>query len=221
MKPIVGEVDGNFGYDEYARNRPGRGAVMEATEGLKEAVDRSNANIGMGAIACGGFGFPSGFPGGGMGIPGVAIGGTPLTDSKPTNPKDAIGIAKLPLHLVSPIVKAYAAIAHFLGNVKYGAWNWRAGGARVSVYVSALARHIDRYWEGEWYDPEDGTPHLANALACINILIETHHKKNITDDRPAHSTDLGPLYKEFEALMAKIKVKYVNKNPHHHTKDQE
>jgi len=39
-------------------------------------------------------------------------------DVKATNPKDAIATNKLPLHLVSPIVKAYQAIAHFLGNVK-------------------------------------------------------------------------------------------------------
>lgn len=192
MKPIVGETDGNFGYDEYARR--GQGAVIEATEGLEEALKRANR---------------------------LAAGGTPVVDSKPTNPKDAIGIAKLPLHLVSPIVKAYAAIAHFLGNVKYGAWNWRAGGARVSVYISALHRHIDKYWEGEWYDKADGTPHLANALACINILIETHHRKNIVDDRPAQSTDLDPLYTELEAIMVKIRARYADKNPHHHTKDQE
>lgn len=153
-------------------------------------------------------------------IPGTPLGAS-IDDAKPTNLKDVIGITKLPLHLVSPIVKAYAAIAHFLGNVKYGAWNWRAGGARVSIYVSALARHIDKYWEGEWYDKTDGTPHLANALACINILIETHHHKNIVDDRPAKSTDLDPLYTELEAIMVKIRTKYADKNPHHHTKDQE
>lgn len=144
-----------------------------------------------------------------------------MTDEKNTNPKDAIGITKLPLHLVSPIVKAYAAIAHFLGNVKYGAWNWRAGGARVSVYVSALNRHIDKYWEGEWYDKADGTPHLANAQACINILIESHHLKNVIDDRPARGQDLDPLYAELEGIMVKIKTKYADKNPHHHTRDQE
>lgn len=57
------------------------------------------------------------------------------------NPKDAIGSTKVPLHLVSPISKAYQAIAHFLGNVKYGAWNWRGAGARASIYRSALERH--------------------------------------------------------------------------------
>jgi len=137
---------------------------------------------------------------------------------KDTNPKDAIGITKLPLHLVSPIVKAYQAIAHFLGNVKYGAWNWRNGGARASVYVAAQARHMDKYWEGEWYDA-DGTPHLANAQACINILIESHHLKNIVDDRPANGVDLNPVYAEMEAIMVKIKAKYGHMTPTHFTRD--
>lgn len=144
-----------------------------------------------------------------------AVGAHP--DIKPTNPKDAIGISKVPLHLVSGIVKAYASIAHFLGNVKYGAWNWRKGGARASVYVAALYRHVDRWWEGEKYDPVDGTPHLANALACINILIETDYRGIMIDDRPP-STDLQPLYTELEAIMVKIKEKYKDLNPHHHTR---
>lgn len=139
-----------------------------------------------------------------------------MSDVKPTNPKDAIGISKLPLHLVSPIVRAYQAIAHFLGNVKYGAWNWRDGGARASVYVSALLRHVDRWWEGEHYDPVDGTPHLANAQACLNILIETQYRGVMIDDRPP-STDLQPLYDEMEAIMVKIREKYKDKAPRHYT----
>lgn len=138
---------------------------------------------------------------------------------KPTNPKDAIGITKVPLHLVSGVVKAYQAVAHYLGNVKYGAWNYRPGGVRVSVYVSALNRHIDRWFEGEKYDPVDGTPHLANAQACINILIEGEYRGNLTDDRPAPGTDLAPLYAEMEAIMVKIREKYKDAAPHHHTRD--
>jgi hypothetical protein len=139
-----------------------------------------------------------------------------MSNSKPTNPKDSIGVLKVPLHLVSGVVKAYQALAHFLGNVKYGAWNYRAGGARASVYVSALHRHIDRWWEGEEFDQADGTPHLANALACINILIECKHGGNLIDDRPP-SRDLNPVYAEMEAIMAKIKDKYKDRDPRHYT----
>lgn len=137
---------------------------------------------------------------------------------KATNPKDAIATDKLPLHLVSPIVKAYQAIAHFLGNVKYGAWNYRACGARASIYKSALERHIDAWWEGEEYDPVDGTPHLANALCCINILIDSKHSGNLVDDRPpSRKEELAKVRAEFEALMPKIRAKYADKNPRHYT----
>ena len=138
------------------------------------------------------------------------------TDSKPTNPKDGIGITKTPLHLVSGVITAYASIAHYLGNVKYGAWNYLSGGARASVYFAAALRHLYRWWSGEEFDPEDGTPHLANALACINILIETKYRGKMTDDRPP-ATDLQPIYNEIEKMMANIKERYKDKDPRHYT----
>jgi hypothetical protein len=141
-----------------------------------------------------------------------------MSETKDTNPKDAIATNKLPLHLVSPIVKAYQAIAHFLGNVKYGAWNYRAAGARASIYRSALDRHVDAWWEGEEIDPVDGTPHLANALCCLNILIEAKHSGGLIDDRPpSRSPELAKLRASFEALMPQIRARYADKNPHHYT----
>lgn len=138
--------------------------------------------------------------------------------SKPSNPKDAIATDKLALNLVSPIVKAYQAIAHFLGMVKYGAWNWRAAGARASIYKSALDRHLDAWWEGEEYDPVDGTPHLANALACIGILIDAKHAGKLIDDRPpSNHAGLAQVRAEFEALMPKIRERYADKAPKHYT----
>ncbi|SAK98512.1 hypothetical protein AWB80_07540 [Caballeronia pedi] len=138
--------------------------------------------------------------------------------AKHSNPKDAIATFKLPLHLVSPIVKAYQAISHYLGNVKYGAWNWRAAGARASVYKSALDRHMDAWWEGEELDPTDGTPHLANALACLNIIIDARHAGKLIDDRPpSNAAALAEVRAQFEALMPKIYARYEDKNPRHYT----
>lgn len=135
---------------------------------------------------------------------------------KSTNPKDAIAANKLPLHLVSPIVKAYQAIAHFLGSVKYGAWNYRAAGARASVYKSALDGHINAWWEGEEYDPTDGTPHLANALACLGILIDAKHSGGLVDDRPpSMGNELARVRAEFEAMMPVIRERYADRKPHH------
>ncbi len=135
---------------------------------------------------------------------------------KPTNPKEAIGVLKLPLHLVSGVVKAYIAVAFHLGATKYGAWNFRPGGARASVYLSALGRHIDRWTEGDENDPVDGTPHLANALACIAIIIEAKEGGNLVDDRPP-SRPLGATYERLEAMMKVINETYKDRNPRHYT----
>ncbi|MBP0714836.1 dATP/dGTP diphosphohydrolase domain-containing protein [Burkholderia sola] len=137
---------------------------------------------------------------------------------KPTNPKDAIATDKLPLHLLSPFVKAYQAIAHYLGNVKYGAWNWRAAGIRLSVYKAAHDRHMDAFWEGEFYDPADGTPHLANAMCCLNIVVDAMLTGNVIDDRPPGNHErLAEVRAELEALMPKIRAKYADKHPRHFT----
>jgi hypothetical protein len=42
---------------------------------------------------------------------------------KPSNPKDAVAVAKIPLWLLSPFAKAHWALAQFAGMCKYGAWN--------------------------------------------------------------------------------------------------
>ena len=141
-------------------------------------------------------------------------------ESKDTNPKDAIGSDKLPMHLVSGIVKAYQAIAHFLGNVKYGAWNYRAKGARASVYRAALDRHVDAWWEGEELDPTDGTPHLANALACLNILIEAKEAGKLVDDRPPKS-NYREVMDRLTPMVKAIKEKYKDSNPIHYTINSE
>lgn len=136
---------------------------------------------------------------------------------KPSNPKSNVGATKVPLHLVSGVVKAYLAVAFHLGWTKYGAWNYRVTGVSASTYKSALDRHMDRFWEGEWLDPVDGTPHLANALACIAILIEGFVLGNITDDRPPSMKQLPQVYAEIENIQAAITEKYKDSAPRHYT----
>jgi hypothetical protein len=147
--------------------------------------------------------------------------GTPV-DVKNPNPKDAIAINKLPLHLVSPFVKAYQSIAHFLGNIKYGAWNYRGSNVRASVYVAALMRHVDAWCEGQEDDPTDGTPHLANALACLGIIIDAKHNGCLIDDRQIQKNfaEYAALRSHFEDLMVKIRKQYASSSPKHFTREQ-
>lgn len=135
---------------------------------------------------------------------------------KTINPKDMIGVTKTPLHLVSPIGTVYASIAAYLGATKYGAWNWRGSETSASVYYSALQRHLMNWWSGEENDPTDGTPHMANALTCINIIIEGMYMGNMRDDRPP-SVSLRPAMKMVEDLMPILAAKYKHMEPKHWT----
>lgn len=104
--------------------------------------------------------------------------------SKPTNPKDIIGTDKVPLGLVPDTTKAYLAVAHLEGDLKYGRVNWRNTGVRTSVYLDACYRHLAKFKNGEWEDPETKVPHLANALACLSILVDAYECGKLNDDRP-------------------------------------
>jgi hypothetical protein len=142
------------------------------------------------------------------------VSATPPT--KDTNPKSAIGDAKVPLWLLSSIAKIHWAMAQFAGLVKYGAWNWRAAGVRASTYLSAIERHLEAYKNGEEYDPVDGTHHLGNIMACCAILLDARESKMLTDDRPPTIRHRDAI-QEAEQLMAKLKVQYADKNPRHYT----
>ncbi len=136
--------------------------------------------------------------------------------SKETNPKDAVASNKVPLGLVSPILKAQLSTAMAAGLVKYGAWNFRVAGAKAMVYVDAAHRHLDRWQSGQEYDPVDGTHHLANAAACVSIILECIAAGNLVDDRPP-SIDLTSIYAQCEAVMSSLRIQYADKDPRHYT----
>lgn len=136
--------------------------------------------------------------------------------TKDTNPKDAIGDKKAPLHLCSPIAMLHWALAQFAGLLKYGAWNWRPSGVRASVYIAAIKRHTDAYNSGERLDPVDGSHHLGNVMACCAILLEAEAAGNLVDDRPPMVSHRSTL--EFvEKQMEELRVKYADRSPRHYT----
>lgn len=136
-------------------------------------------------------------------------------NTKDTNPKDHAATTRVPLWLLSPVAKAYWACAQLAGLIKYGAWNWRHAGVRASVYLSAAARHLDKWENGEERDPVDGTHHLANVMACCAILIDAQAAGKLLDDRPP-SVDLTPVYAEAEACAARLLEKYAHMHPRHY-----
>ncbi len=107
-----------------------------------------------------------------------------MPDIKSTNPKDQAATDRIDLSLFPDTAVVYGALAMTEGHQKYGAFNWRVAGVQASVYVAACKRHLAKWFNGEECDPETEVPHLANALACIAILIDSGACGNLNDDRP-------------------------------------
>jgi len=108
---------------------------------------------------------------------------------KPTNPKDAIGIKKVPYSTLSGPVLAEAALGMMEGALKYGRHNYRAIGVRASVYYDATRRHLDQWWEGEDWDPESKAAlhHVTKAITSLIVLRDAMINNKFTDDRPPRS----------------------------------
>lgn len=132
--------------------------------------------------------------------------------SKPTNPKDALAVSKLPLHLVPDTIRIYAALAFAEGAAKYGAYNWRVAGVRASVYRSALDRHLAAWWNGEAADPVTGVPHLASIIACAGILLDAGLCGKLNDDRPPRAP-AGETIRAMEADVARIMALFAARAP--------
>lgn len=135
---------------------------------------------------------------------------------KPTNPKDAIGSDKLPLGLVPSSLIAFTSLAFLEGASKYGRYNWRIAGVRASIYNDALARHMAAWWNGEDIDPQTGVPHLANAAACIAILIDAGESKALNDDRPPRQPT-GAMIRWLAVKVPEIKALFKDHNPKQYT----
>lgn len=143
------------------------------------------------------------------------------TTTKPTNPKDAIGSDKIPLHLWPTTATVLGAMALLDGGLKYGRNNYRAVGVRASIYIDAANRHIMRYASGETLDPDSGLPHLAHALASIAILVDAEAAGKLNDDREI-AGGLIEMLGEFTPHVKRLKELHKEKNPKHYTiKDNE
>jgi hypothetical protein len=136
--------------------------------------------------------------------------------AKQSNPKDIIGSDKIPYHLWPLSASAYGSLALLDGMLKYGRSNFRAVGVRSSIYYDALTRHMAKWWEGEDTDPDSGLPHLAHALACLAVLIDSQTADNLTDDR-AYPGGYTKLVDELTPHVKRLKEQHAGKNPKHYT----
>jgi len=119
-----------------------------------------------------------------------------MSESKDTNPKDAVGVCKVPFSTVPGPVIAEVGLAMLEGARKYGRHNYRAMGVRASVYYDALMRHATVWWEGEDVDPDSGLSHITKAISTLVVLRDSMIQKNWIDDRPPKSEAWLPQLNE-------------------------
>ena len=105
-------------------------------------------------------------------------------DVKDTNPKDTIGVRKVPFSTIPAAVMAEVGLAMLEGAAKYGRHNYRVAGVRASVYYDAALRHLTAWWESEDVDPDSGLSHVTKAIAGLVVLRDAMMNGMMTDDRP-------------------------------------
>lgn len=108
---------------------------------------------------------------------------------KETNPKDAVGIKKVPFSTVSALIIAEIGLGMLEGARKYGRHNYRIAGVRASVYYDAAMRHLAAWWEGQDIDPDSGLPHIVKAMSTLAVLRDAQHNGKMFDDRPPSVID--------------------------------
>lgn len=152
-----------------------------------------------------------------------------IKDHKPTNPKDAVGCKKAPLHLIPTTAKPEVALAFLEGALKYGTANWRKDGVKASIYKSALERHLDKWWEGEDRDQLTQVEHLASIIACASIILDARLAGKLADDRPIVCGEEGRAREAMDDITDRVQrlhqifevVQLDQTGPHHFTRDNE
>ncbi len=136
---------------------------------------------------------------------------------KDTNPKDAVGSNKLPLHLWPAAATALGSVGMLNGMLKYGRANFRVAGIRPTIYIDAAQRHLAAWLEGEELDPDDNVPHLAAALACIAIIVDARVAGKFNDDRNVNNAGYREFIDNITALVPQLKEHHADRTPQHYT----
>lgn len=140
-------------------------------------------------------------------------------DYKPSNPKDSMGIKKVPFSTVPSEVTAEVGLAMMEGALKYGRHNYRTVGVRASVYYDAALRHLTSFWEGQDIDPESGLPHIVKCLACLYVLRDSQMMGNWVDDRPPTLPGKDQWIADLNQLASDLLSKYPDPKPAHVNKE--
>lgn len=134
--------------------------------------------------------------------------------TKPSNPKDIIGVRKAPMSGVPANVMAEVGVALLEGTAKYGRHNYREVGVRASIYYDATMRHLMSWWEGEDIDPDSGISHVTKAITALFVLRDSMQRNNWSDDRPPKSE---AFYQHLNRISGEILDRHQDKKPKHVT----
>ena len=121
-----------------------------------------------------------------------------------SNPKDRIGISKVPLSLLPPAPQAHVALALLDGSKKYGRHNWRSESVAASIYIDACLRHLNDWMDGEEEAEDSRVHHLGHAAACLFILMDAQQVGNLIDDRPKVSSGASTLFAKLVTVIEHI-----------------
>lgn len=132
---------------------------------------------------------------------------TSAEGKKDTNPKDALGIKKVPTHCIPSGPLLELGLAMMEGGRKYGTHNYRAMGVRYSTYYDAIDRHLKAWWEGEDTDPDSGIHPLIKIMGCCVVIRDSMLMGNDEDDRPIKYPN-GLDMAKFNELASDIIKKY-------------
>lgn len=133
---------------------------------------------------------------------------------KPSNPKDMIAGDKLPLHLWPETATIMGCLGMLDGALKYGRSNFRHAGVKLSVYIDACKRHLNKRFEGELIDPDSGLPHMAHAIACLAIIIDAEAAGKLTDDSQ-YPGGYVELINELTPHVRRLREKYADREVKH------
>lgn len=112
------------------------------------------------------------------------ISGLRPTNEVGSNPKDELGMLKVPLGLVSPTASVLQALCMQDGSEKYGPYNYRVAKVQALIYLEACKRHLDALIDGEDFDTNTGKPHVGYALATLQIYADAWINGHLIDNRP-------------------------------------
>lgn len=101
-----------------------------------------------------------------------------------TNPKDLLGIKKVPMNLLPAAGRIEGARAMQHGAEKYGPYNWREKKIIASIYMDAIERHLLALLDGEDTAADSGVSHLGHIIANASIILDAKEYGNLVDDRP-------------------------------------